>query len=65
MNTSILFLFFCFPLLLFSQQLQQLNDITIQDYAQDVQKTSCSKYIIISYGPIGFKLIITKKEKNK
>jgi hypothetical protein len=52
-------------LLLFSQQLQQLNDITIKDYAQDVQKTSCSEYIIISYGPIGFKLIITKKEKNK
>ena len=61
MNKLILFLFFCFPLFLFLHQLQQSNDITRQDYAKEVQKTSYSEYIII----VGFKLIITKREKDK
>ena len=67
MNKLILLLFFCFPFFLFSQQLQQSNDITRQDYAKEVQKTSYSEYVIliIGYGPIGFKLIITKREQNK
>ena len=64
MNKSILFLFF-FPLFLFSQQLQQSNDIKRQNYAKEVQKTSYSDYIIIGYGIIGFKLVITKREQNK
>ena len=61
MNKLILFLFFCFPLFLFLQQLQQSNDITRQYYAKEVRKTSYSEYITI----VGFKLIITKREKDK
>lgn len=60
MNKPILFLYFCFPLFLFLQQLQQSNDITRQDYAKEVQTISYSEHIIV-----GFKLIITKREKDK
>jgi hypothetical protein len=60
MNKPILFLCFCFPFSLFLKQLQQSNDITNQEYVKQVQKTSYSEYIII-----GFKLIITKIEKEK
>ena len=60
MNKPILFLYFCFPLFLFLQQLQQSNDIKRQDYAKKVQTTSYSEHITV-----GFKLIITKREKDK
>ena len=48
---KIIFILLCVPLIGFSQQWQQLYDVTGHDYGKEVQQTSDGGYIMVGYGP--------------